>query len=120
MTTCDVCGLVAKTPQGLSAHRRWKHPAPFGPVGRMARAVETTLTELDRIGRIEIVDTARVELVRALAEACDQKPHDARLWRELRDAIKELADADDRADGDLAAALASIGSGAALGDASTS
>lgn len=82
----------------------------------MARAVQTTLDELERMGRLEPVDAGRVEALRQIAAVLDQSPKDARLWRELRDALREVTDADDRADDDLSAALASIGSGPSLGD----
>lgn len=117
MDRCSQCGFEAKTPQALGSHRRYRHPpeAAAGP-GPMSAAVKRTLDELDRMGRIEPVDAARVEVIRQVAAVLDLYPKDARLWRELRDAVREVVDADDRADDDLSAALASIGGGPSLGN----
>jgi len=118
MHLCTVCGFEAKTLTARLSHERHRHPAavPAAVVGPMVAAVERTVAELERMGRVEEVDAARVEVIRQLAVTVDQRPQDARLWRELRMAIAEVVDADDRVDDDLAAALASIGGGPALGN----
>ena len=123
MHRCDVCGFEAQTPQALGSHRHYRHGGQVpqvvaADVPPLEAAVDATLSELRRMGRLEPVDSARVEVVRQLAVTVQQRPQDARLWRELRMSIAEVVDADDRVDDDLAAALASIGGGPALGNGS--
>ena len=65
--------------------------------------LEQTLRELRRLGRIEKVDAAAVQALRSMASALDGDPSNAALWRQYREALRELT-ADDTAD--LAAAAA--------------
>lgn len=58
-------------------------------------AVERTIAALDGLGRLEEVDAALVEVCRGLAAAVDDKPDSPGLWREYREAVKELAGGDD-------------------------
>ena len=65
-----------------------KKPAPI--YGRVRTALEVTLAELDRLGRLTDTDAARVEIARTLADALDLEPASAILWREYRAAEKQL------------------------------
>jgi len=75
--------------------------------------LEQTLKELRRLGRIEKIDAAAVQALRSMAFALDEDPSNAALWRQYREALRELtADGDD---GSADAALASLF--AEMGDA---
>jgi len=65
--------------------------------------LEQTLRELRRLGRIEKVDAAAVQALRSMSAALDTDPANAALWRQYREALRELT-ADDTAG--LAAAAA--------------
>jgi hypothetical protein len=65
-----------------------------------------TLRELRRMGRVETVDAAAVQAVRSMAFALDADPANAALWRQYREALKELTADDDR--GSVVAALAEL------------
>jgi hypothetical protein len=59
--------------------------------------LEQTLKELRRLGRIERVDAAAVQALRSMAFALDEDPSRAALWRQYREALRELtADDSDR------------------------
>lgn len=83
-------------------------------------AVERTIGELRRLGRLEEIDTARVELLRSLARALDDEPHSPGLYREYRSALSEVLEADDDVDDSLEAELAKIRGATSVGDAETS
>lgn len=68
--------------------------------------LEQTLKELRRLGRIEKVDAAAVQALRSMAFALDADPSGAALWRQYREALRELT-ADD-SDGTADAALAEL------------
>lgn len=65
-----------------------KKPAPI--YGRVRTALEVTVAELERLGRLNPTDAARVEIARTLADALDLEPGSAILWREYRAAEKQL------------------------------
>jgi Spy/CpxP family protein refolding chaperone len=67
---------------------------------------EQTLKELRRLGRIEKIDAAAVQALRSMAFALDAEPQNAALWRQYREALRELTADDDN--GSAAAALASL------------
>lgn len=71
-------------------------------------ALNATLTELHRLGRIETLDAAQVQLVRSLAAAVDADPASAGLWRQYREALADLLRADEDADQELAEALEAL------------
>lgn len=122
MKLCDECGFEAKNPQGLSAHRRYKHrrESVAGSSSTMVAAIERTLVELDRLGRFEEIDAARIQALRSMAAALDSNPFNSQMWREFRESLNEIVRADDDADDDLAAALAQIAGATPMGNAETS
>jgi len=81
-----------------------------------AAALEKTLDAMFTAGPLEDVDSANVQMLRSLAAACDAQPNKAALWREYREALKEVRAAGDDADDDLTGLLAQIGGAASLGD----
>jgi hypothetical protein len=80
---------VAKSRAGLATHRRRSH-LQGAAAGPNAKAVEVTLGELRRMGRLEPVDEARVQGLRSIAAALDQNPFNSQMWREYREAIVGL------------------------------
>jgi hypothetical protein len=68
--------------------------------------LEQTLKELRRLGRIEKIDAAAVQALRSMAFALDGDPANAALWRQYREALRELTADDD--DGTADAALAGL------------
>lgn len=70
-----------------------KKPAPI--YGRVRTALEVTVAELERLGRLTDTDAARVEIARTLADALDSEPGSAILWREYRAAEKHLREETD-------------------------
>lgn len=63
-------------------------------MGANAEAMETTLTALQEMGRLEDVDAARVQALRSMAEALDAKPFNSQMWREYREALEAVLDDD--------------------------
>ena len=112
---CDECGFEAKSGAGLAAHRR-KHESRE-TFGALSSAMERTLSELERLGRFEEVDAARVQALRSMAAALDAHPFNSQMWRELRESLNEVLEADEDADDSLAAALAQITGGSEVGNA---
>jgi len=112
---CDECGFTAKNKAGLASHMR-KH-AKADLDGSMSSAMEQTLTELKRLGRFEDVDAARVQALRSMAVALDANPFNSQMWKELRESLNEVLEADEDADDLVAAALAEISGGTTLGHA---
>ena len=110
---CDECGYEAKNKAGLASHLR-SH-AKADPEASMSAAMERTLEELKRLGRFEDVDAARVQALRSMAMALDANPFNSQMWKELRESLNEVLEADEDADDSLAAALAEISSGTTLG-----
>lgn len=100
---CDECGFKAKSGAGLALHRRRRHPELTGSRGLNAQAIEETLAELRRMGRLEKVDAARTQALRSMAAALDENPFNSQMWREYREAIEGLTahDGDDGSVDDL-------------------
>lgn len=61
-------------------------------------ALEETLAELRRLGRLEPIDAARVEAVRGMAVALDANPLNAQLWKVYVSTIEEMTGGDDADD----------------------
>jgi len=76
--------------------------------------LEETLKELRRLGRVEKVDAAAVQALRSMAWALDGDPSNAALWRQYREALRELTadDSDGSADAALAELFAEVGDSA--------
>lgn len=88
---CPDCEFTAKSPQGLGAHRRWKHrETSSGDIGANRQAVEETLQALSELGRLEDVDAARVQMLRSMADALDLNPFNSQMWHEFGEAIEGL------------------------------
>jgi hypothetical protein len=68
--------------------------------------LERTLRELRRLGRIEKIDAAAVQALHSMAFALDDNPQNAALWRQYREALRELTADDDN--GAAASALAEL------------
>jgi cell fate (sporulation/competence/biofilm development) regulator YlbF (YheA/YmcA/DUF963 family) len=56
---------------------------------------EQTLKELRRLGRVEKIDAAAVQALRSMSAALDTDPFNAALWRQYREALRELTADDD-------------------------
>lgn len=96
MHRCPECDFEAKSSAGVANHRRRRHPA--GKLGPNAAAIEETLAELKRMGRLERVDAAKVQALRSMAEALDLNPFNSQMWKEYREAIGGLAPDDSGSD----------------------
>jgi hypothetical protein len=72
-------------------------------MGNNASELGRTLAELDRMGRLEKVDAARMQMARSMARALDKDPSNAALWRQYHVVVKELIS--DDGDGSVADAL---------------
>lgn len=86
MRECPVCGFEAKTGGGLASHRR-SHASESNRA-----AVEQTIAELRRMGRLEDVDAALVQAARTLARVMDTDPNGS-VAKEYMAAIKALREA---------------------------
>ena len=53
-------------------------------------AIEVLIEALYSLGRLEKVDSARVEICRLLARAVDDNPENANLWRQYRESENVL------------------------------
>lgn len=103
MHRCE-CGFEAKSAGGLAAHRRARHQSSN------VAALLVTFEELKAMGRLERIDAARVQGLRSMAESLDIDPSNAALWRQYREALRELT-ADDSGgslDDDLASLYAEV------------
>jgi hypothetical protein len=58
--------------------------------GENRRAIDSTLAELDRMGRLEGIDAARVQMLRSMADALDRKPWNSQMWKVYGEALGEL------------------------------
>ncbi len=79
-------------------------PTNHGQLGR-------TLAALRAVGRLEQVDAAAVQALRSMAFALDADPSNAALWRQYREALRELTADDDHGTTDdaLAGLFAEMG-----------
>lgn len=66
-----------------------------GRVSTNSLELGKTLAELRRMGRLERIDAARIQMLRTMARTLDAEPSNAQLWRQYREALKELTTSDD-------------------------
>lgn len=78
--------------------------------GRNRAAVEVTIKALFDSGKIGLVDEARVNICRTLADAVDSDPLNASLWREFRASEQSLRELDAKDDDEFTALLKSLSS----------
>jgi hypothetical protein len=64
-------------------------------MGTNASELGKTLAELRRMGRLEAVDAARLQMARSMARQLDDDAGNAALWRQYREVVKELVIDDD-------------------------
>jgi len=101
--------------ESLVSKKLPRHITAFS-YGSNALAIEVLVEALYSLGRLEKVDSARVEIARLLAKAVDENPENANLWRQYREAedVLRTVGADDVKD--FNETLASIWGDAALRD----
>jgi hypothetical protein len=58
--------------------------------GENRKAIDVTLAELKRQGRLKSVDEARVQALRSIADSLDARPTNSQMWREYREALEGL------------------------------
>lgn len=93
---CSRCDFEADTRTSLANHVRRAHPER--EPGPNTKAIEQTLAELKRMGRLEKVDAAKEQALRSMAEALDLNPFNSQMWREYREAIGGLTANDSGSD----------------------
>lgn len=73
-------------------------------------ALEKTLSTLRNLGRLEAVDAALVQALRSMAESLDRDPSNAALWRQYREALRELRadESDSSVDADIEALYSEV------------
>jgi hypothetical protein len=54
------------------------------------KALEQTLRELRRMGRLEKVDAARIQAVKSMAEELDRKQSNSQMWHVYLEALEGL------------------------------
>jgi hypothetical protein len=82
-------------------------------VGTNASELGRTLKYLKDNGRLETIDAALVQAARSLASAVDAEPDNASLWKQYREAVKDLTHHGRRsADDPVSAQLARLFAGA--------
>jgi len=84
--------------------------------GSNVAAIEVLIEALFALGRLEKVDSARVEICRLLARAVDEHPENANLWRQYREAEDILRQVGANDVEDFNEVIASIWRDAALRD----
>lgn len=66
-------------------------------MGNNASELGRTIAQLREMGRLEKVDAASLQALRSIARALDDNPQNAALWRQYREALRELT-TDDSSD----------------------
>ena len=84
-----------------------KKPAKKTPTRAKSREISANLEAIDEMigalaaaGRIERVDSARVQIARRLARAVDENPENVGLWQQYRAAEQALREVGTNDDGD--------------------
>jgi hypothetical protein len=94
--------------RGGRLHRNMATQKKPPPHGRNRTAIEQTIEALRLAGRLEQVNTALIAICQTLADAVDQDPQNASLWREYRAAESALRATDDQNDDEFSSLLASL------------
>jgi hypothetical protein len=92
---CPDCRARFRGPAKLLEHQRAKHS---DSKGENRAAIEVTLAELKRGGRLDPIDEAKVQMVRSLADQLDLDPTNAQMWRTYAEALGVLLGADNSPD----------------------
>lgn len=94
------------------------YPKKSGTIsyGSNVVAIEVLIETLYALGRLEKVDSARVEICRLLARAVDEHPENANLWRQYRESEDILRQVGANDVEDFNEVIASIWRDAALRD----
>ena len=85
--------------------------------GTNVLAMEALIEALWQMGRLEKVDSARVEICRLLARSVDEHPENANLWRQYREAEDVLRTVGANDVEDFNSVIAAIWSDSALRNA---
>jgi hypothetical protein len=80
-------------------------------------AIQILIDTLWSMGRLEKIDSARIEICRLLADAVDANPENANLWRQYRESEEVLRSVGSKDVEDFNAVIASIWSDSPLRDA---
>lgn len=86
---------MASTKKPAKPRQISKKPAKPVVICTNSDAIEATISALRNAGRLEAVDTARVEIARQLARSVDEHLDNASLWREYRNAENALRESFD-------------------------
>ena len=81
--------------RGATATVSRGNPADPPASGENRLAAERTLAELERIGRLEAVDAARVQMIRSMADSLDARPNNSQMWHEYRETVEGLISSGD-------------------------
>ena len=84
--------------------------------GSNSLAIEVLIEALYLLGRLEKVDSARIEIARLLARSVDAHPENANLWRQYREAEDALRTVGSNDVEDFNKVIASIWTDPALRD----
>ena len=84
--------------------------------GSNSLAIEVLIEALYLLGRLEKVDSARIEIARLLARSVDAHPENANLWRQYREAEDALRTVGANDVEDFNKVIASIWTDSALRD----
>ena len=113
MKRCLICGKDCKSGAGLAAHHRRAHP-DFR--GKNRRAIEGMIAEMERQERINVLDGARLQVLRSLADQLDIDPSNAQMWKTYNEAIEALVVTNDDDDDAFTKLLEAVNSRAPVGD----
>lgn len=114
------CGRSLKSSGGRSSHERHckYDPSVVEGLTAMEASLEVTIGELERMGRVEDVDTALIFLLRGIVKAIQVDPFNAAMWRQYREALADLIGTESALDDDELQAW--LEGGSKVGDTKTS
>lgn len=58
--------------------------------GKQLKSLDKTIGILESHGILTDKHSAQIEIARGLAEVVDSRPNDANIWRQYREAVKDL------------------------------